>query len=340
MKRILIIEVNWVGDVLFTTPAIRAIRENNPNAFIGCLTVPRCVDMLKDNPCIDEIIVYDEEGHHNGIFGKISLVSELKKKRFDTVISFHRSMSRMLIAALAGIPRRIGYSTKKRFWLLTDSVSPPSKEPHRVEYFVNIVKTIGMNTKTRDYEFYIPENAFKEADEILKEAGIEVGEKFFVINPGGNWLPKRWPKELYGELCKGLKSEHGMKIVITGAEKDIPLAEDIISMSSNSAVSICGKTTLKELAAVMKRASVVISNDSGPMHISVSQRTPTVAIFGPTSPSITGPYGSSDYIILHKWHDCRIPCYAECSDYRCMEAISVDDVVEAVKKMLSKKQAP
>ena len=146
-------------------------------------------------------------------------------------------------------------------------------------------------------------------------------------------MPKRWPKEQYGRLCKAIKAVYDRKTIITGAEKDIPLAEDIIGQSSGSAVSICGKTTLKELGAVMKRASVVISNDSGPMHIAVSQRTPTIAIFGPTSPKITGPYGSSDHIVLHKWYDCKTPCYATCSDYCCMEAVSVADVLEAVKKI-------
>jgi len=332
-KRILIIEVNWVGDVLFTTPAIRAIREHDKDAFIGCLVVPRCVEMLEKNPNIDELIVYDEEGARKGIFGQISFIFELRKKRFDTAISFHRSMSRMLIAALAGAKRRIGYYTNKRFWLLTDCIKQPDEQPHRVEYFLNIVRAIGIDTKNKDYDFYIPADSVKNADRILSQARIADGEEFFVINPGGNWSAKRWPKERYAKLCNELKARYGKKIVITGAEKDMPLAEDIIRMSANCAVSICGKTTLKELGAVMRRASIVISNDSGPMHIAVSQKSPTVAIFGPTSPKITGPYGDADYIVLHKWYDCQTPCYAVCSDYRCMEAVSVEDVLNAVGKL-------
>jgi ADP-heptose:LPS heptosyltransferase len=170
----------------------------------------------------------------------------------------------------------------------------------------------------------------------LKDAGISAEEEFFVINPGGNWLPKRWPKQRYAQLCRHLSIIYNKKIVITGAEKDIELAEEIIAQSGNFVISICGKTNLKELGAVMARASVVISNDSGPMHIAVSQRTPTIAIFGPTYPAITGPYGSSDYIVLHKWHDCKIPCYATCDNYRCMEAVTVDDVLGAIEQ-LSKK---
>jgi len=332
MKRILVIEVNWIGDILFTTPAIRALKEANPGAFIGCLVVGRCVEMIRNNPHIDEIIIFDDKARYRGILGKLSLILELRRKRFDTVISFHRSMSRMLIAALAGISRRIGYYTRKRSWLLTDSVKEPAEQIHRVEYFLNILKAVGIDTKNKDYEFFIPPHSIENAEHILRAAGLKAGETFFVINPGGNWAPKRWPAHMYGQLCSRLKQAYGKKIVVTGAKKDIQLGQEIVSLSNNSAVSICGRTNLKELGAVMKKASVVITNDSGPMHIAVSQRTLTIALFGPTSPRITGPYGSSDYLSLHKWHDCDIPCYAICEDYRCMESISVEDVVDAVRK--------
>lgn len=337
MKRILIIEVNWVGDILFTTPAIRAIRESNPKSFIACLALPRCIEILEGNPGIDEIIVLDEKGSHRGPFSKVSLIFELRKRHFDTVISFHRSMTRMLIAALAGIPRRIGYYTRKRSWLLTDPVAVPEERLHRVEYFLNITRAAGIETTNKNYQFFISEASSIKADQILIENGIDKDEDFFLINPGGNWPPKRWPREKYAQLCRRLKDRYGKKIVITGAEKDISLAGDIMRMSGNCAVSICGKTTLKELAAVMRRASLVVSNDSGPMHIAVSQKVPTIAIFGPTDPAITGPYGDGRYIILHKWKDCEIPCYdLSCRDFRCMEAVSVEDVMDAVERLKAK----
>lgn len=324
-----------MGDVLFTTPAIRAIREHHPQGFIATLVVPRCVEMLKDNPNIDEIIVFDEKRGLGGLFGKISLILELRKRRFDTVISFHRSMSRMLLAALAGIPYRIGYYTRKRSWLLTETVALPKIPPHRVEYFLNITRAAGIDTDHKHYDFFVPEGSLVRADEILRQSGIGAGEEFFIINPGGNWPPKRWPKERYAQLCQSLKARYGKKILVTGAEKDIPLAEDIIRMSKGCAISICGKTTLKELAAIIKRARLLVSNDSGPMHIAVSQKTPTIAVFGPTSPAITGPPGEGNYAVLHKWDECEIPCYdLSCNNYRCMKAVSVEDVLEAVGQIL------
>ncbi|NQT95657.1 MAG: glycosyltransferase family 9 protein, partial [Candidatus Omnitrophica bacterium] len=270
---------------------------------------------------------------HKGFFSKIKFIFELKAKRFDTAISFHRSMSRMLIAALSGIRKRVGYYTKKRSWLLTDSVKPLLVQPHRVEYFLNITRSIGIDTENRNYEFKISEDSMIKAAAILKEAGIKEREEFFLINPGGNWPPKRWPCQLYASLCKSLKQKYDKRIVITGASKDIALADSILKISNGSAVSIAGKTTLRELGAVVKQAALVVANDSGPMHIAISQNVPTVALFGPTSPKITGPYGDGNNIVLNKWFDCDIPCYAICDDYRCMESITVEDVMDAIERL-------
>lgn len=334
MKRILIIEPNWLGDILFTTPAIKAIRDKNPGSFIGCIVHPRCKDLLEDNPNINKLILFDEKGRHKSLFSKALFTVNLRKFGFDTVISFHRSMSRMLIAYLSGIRQRIGYYTRKRSWLLTNPVMPPEGLIHRVEYFLDITRSIGIDTDNRDYQFDIPEACLDKARSILEEAGVSADDEFIVINPGGNWLAKRWPAANYARLCRELNRLYSAKILLTGSADDKVLSEEIIRMSNGSAAGICGSTTLKQLASIMRKAKVVIANDSGPMHIAVSQKAPTVAIFGPTSPKVTGPYGSGRYAALHKWYDCDIPCYAVCSNYRCMEAVSVGDVIEAVKGII------
>ncbi len=336
MKKILIIEPNWLGDILFTTPAIRAIREKNPDAFIACMIPPRCAELLEDNPDINKLILFDERVSHRSVFRKLLFIRDLRRLKFDTVISFHRSMSRVLIAYLSGISRRIGYYRRKRSWLLTDSIEPPVTLPHRVEYFLNIIRAACIDTDNKDYKFNIPEDSVKSAESILEKAGIAADDEFFVVNPGGNWLAKRWPMQSYARLCKELKAIYGKRIFLTGAVKDKELLEDITRTSDGSAINICGKTTLKELAVIMRKAKVVVANDSGPMHIAISQKAPTIALFGPTSPKITGPYGSGRYIVLQRWHDCAIPCYAVCDDYKCMKAITVEDVLEAVERIARK----
>jgi heptosyltransferase II len=333
MERILIIEPNWLGDILFTTPSIRAVRRSKPSAFIVVMAHPRCREMLEGNPNIDKLILFDEKTSHKGLLKKLFFISDLKKLKFDTAICFHRSTSKTLIAYLAGIPRRVGYYTKKRSLLLTDSLSEKRDIVHRVEYFLNLVRSIGINDSGSDYEFIIPRTAICAAEIILKNAGVNKGEDFFIINPGGNWLQKRWPKQNYSMLCEKLHDIYNYKILVTGSIEDIPLASDIISNKGSYLVSICGKTSLKQLAAIMGKAKIVVANDSGPMHIAVSQKTPTIAIFGPTSPSITGPYGNGKYITLHKCLDCIVPCYESCYNHRCMSAVSVADVLAAVKEM-------
>ena len=138
MKRILIINVNWLGDVLFSTPFIRAIRKKFPTSYIACMVVQRCKPMLELNPNIDEIIIYDEDSGYRSILGKIRLIKFLRFKRFDAAFILHRSFTRALIAFLSGIKRRIGYNAKKRKILLTDAVKLPSRDIHKVDYFLNI----------------------------------------------------------------------------------------------------------------------------------------------------------------------------------------------------------
>jgi lipopolysaccharide heptosyltransferase II len=334
MKRILIIEPNWLGDILFTIPSIRAIKKSIPSAFIGVVVHPRCKEMLEDNPNIDKLILFDEKISHRGLIKKLFFISDLRKLKFDTVICFHRSMSRTLIAYLSGISRRVGYYTRKRSWLLTDSLRQKRDAVHRVEYFLNLLRSIGIDSAGQYYEFNIPEAVISDADIILKDAGVNKGEDFFIINPGGNWPQKRWPKQNYAMLCEKLHNIYNYKILVTGSREDINLASDIIGPGGNYAANICGKTDLKQLAAVMSKAKIVVANDSGPMHIAASQKAPLIAIFGPTSPMITGPRGSGKCIVLHKCLDCIVPCYNKCYDYRCMSAISVADVLSAVKELL------
>jgi len=339
MKRILIIEPNWLGDILFTTPSIYAIKKARPDSYITCLAMPRCTPLLEQNPDIDEIITFDQFEERKSIrnfIGRIELISFLKQKKFNTAFLFHRSMSRAVLCLFAGIPERIGYATKKRFVFLTHKVPQPKKTIHRVDHYLNIIKYAGIEADTKDYQLTLTSSEKEDARSILKNNGLFADEEYFVINPGGNWLPKRWPKKYFSELISAISKRYNIKVVVTGSGKDIDLGSEIIKLSGVDAVNLCGKTSLRELAAVLAQAKAVVANDSGPMHIAVSQKTPTVAIFGPTDPNITGPYGRAPYVVLKKDVGCAIPCYDQaCTDYKCMEAVAVDDVMTAIDKLLN-----
>jgi len=326
-KRILIIEVNWIGDVLFSTPFIRAVREANPGAHIACLVHPRCVEMLEGNPRINEIIAYDEEGRHRSLVGKLKLVTALRAKRFDTAFILHRSFTKALLAMLAGIPERIGYATKNRARVLTKAIDEPADAAHKVEYFLDIARGAGISPNSVSYEFFINGADRDFIKGFLGENGVSAQDKVVVICPGGNWDPKRWPRSNYAALADELIEKYKVKVVVAGAKKDVLLAEDIKRMMKNSPVIACGRTTLKQLAALFEVSKLVVANDTGPMHLAVAMKADTIALFGPTSPKLTGPYGGDNYKVIFKTRDCDVPCYdVTCAANRCMEAISVEDV--------------
>ena len=337
-RRILIVTVNWLGDVLFTTPFIKALRRKFPGSHIACLVVPRAKELLEDNPNVNELVIYDEYGEHESLIGKARLVSELRKKRFDTAFILHRSFTRALIVLLSGVKNRIGYNTKHRGLLLTRAAREPGGTVHKVEYFLNLAAECLAPTDDKDYEFFVQDRPRGEMADLLKGCGIEKDDMLIVLNPGGNWPPKRWPKENFTQLADRLASDLHVKVVITGGGHDVSLADEIARLAKSKPAVFAGKTTIKQLAALMERAALVISSDSGPMHLALAVRTKVIALFGPTSDLITGPYGTCDFAVLKKEVNCRIPCYdVSCDDHRCMKAISVDDVMAKVKEMLEKR---
>lgn len=338
VRKILIVNVNWIGDVLFSTPAIRALRRHYPDAHIACMVVPRCREVLELNPNINELIIYDEKGEYKGLTGKMRLISELKARSFDMVFLFHRSLTRTLMVALSGIRERVGIDNPKRGFLLSRKVPPPPSDIHKVEQFLNIVKVTGVKDAGKDMEVHVSGSDEAFAESFLKSQGIKKGEPFAILNAGGNWDMKRWPAENFAELGNRIGDEYGMPVILTGAGKDVGLAEKIAKMMKKKPVIAAGTTSLRQLASIMKRAALVVSNDSGPMHIAVSQGAKTIAIFGPTDPKLTGPYGSGAYKVLQKSSGkpgCKIPCYnLRCEDALCMKAVSVDDVMREAEGLL------
>jgi heptosyltransferase II len=333
-KRILIFNVNWLGDVLFSTAAIRNIRCNFPDSFIACIVPSRCYQILKGNPHLDEIIIFDEKDRHRGILSKLNFVTLLRSKEFDKVFLLHRSFTRALICRLAGIPQRVGYYTKKRGFLLTDSIRPPQKDSlHRIDYYLNIIEKAGLRVEDRFLDFAVGEKDEEFVRDFLTKQGVKKGDFLVAINPGGNWVPKRWPKEYWPVLADKLINELGAKVIITGSVSDVSLGREIKNTMKQEPILACGTLNLKHLGALCKRADVFITADTGPLHIATAVGAKKIiALFGPTLPEITGPYPLRNATVLRKQTNCKLPCYeAHCKDYRCMKAITPEEVWEQVK---------
>lgn len=333
--KILVVEVNWLGDVLFTTPAIKALRRKFPESYICCLVHPRAKEILEGNPNINELIVNDEDVTFKGFLGKLKLVSELKRYKFDLAILFHRSFTRAAITYLAGISRRVGYETLKRKLILTDNIPFPKKDSqHRVDYYLKIARFLGCNTEDRLYEFFTSQLDEHFIEKFLSTQQVREDDYVVCLNPGGNWEPKRWPRENFSRLADRLIDEYGAKVILSGAKTDSWLIEEITQKMSNKPIVAYGAINLKQLACLFREADLVISGDSGPLHIAAAMGTDVIALFGPTSPTITGPLGKGRIRIIRKPIDCAVPCYnKDCRDNLCMKEITVEDVLGEIRQL-------
>ncbi|HOW42072.1 MAG TPA: lipopolysaccharide heptosyltransferase II [Candidatus Omnitrophota bacterium] len=334
-RRIVVFNVNWLGDVVFSTAVLRNIKYNFPDAHIACIIPPRCQAVLAGNPHLDEIILFDEQGREKSLWGKIAFSLALRKKRFDTAFLLHRSFSRALIVAAAGIAQRVGYYTSKRGWLLSRRIiAPDLLRVHRIDYYLGVIAGAGLEIKDRHTEFFIASRDAEYAQRFLREQGLERSGVLAAINPGGNWAPKRWAKEYWAQLAERLISECGMQVIITGGEQDASLAGQIQQlMGAGRVISACGKLSLGQFAALCKRLRLFISADSGPLHIAnAAGAVRIIALFGPTAPLLTGPYPADRVSVLQEAVGCTIPCYrVDCNDHRCMNAITPEKVMRAVK---------
>lgn len=338
IKNILVVNVNWLGDVIFSSPIFRAIKKNYPNAKVSCLAVPRVKEVLELVPDIDEVIIYDEDKRHKGIIGKVSLIFHLRKKNFDIAFLLHKSLTRALLVFLAGIPNRVGYDSKNRGIFLTHRIKMIDGNRHRSDEYINVIESFGVKVDDRTTELFVDEEAERELDRLLLSNGIAIGETFVVINPGGNWDPKRWPIKNFSLLVSKLINEDKVKVVISGASKDIPLVQEILKYLEIKPIILSGELNIKQLVLLMKKAKVVISADSGPLHIASSVGTKTIGMFGPTRIEITGTRGKGESVVLQKDIGCnRKPCYyLDCKNNLCMQAITVYDVIEEFRQIKDK----
>ncbi len=333
-ERVLIVEPNWLGDVLFSTPAIRAVRQKYPGAYIAALVVPRCRAILSGNNYLDEVIILDEDGRHKGLMGKLALARDLRIRRFSVAYIFRPSVTRTFCVFLAGIKKRIGYAFKKGSLLLTQKVVLPEGELHRADTYYYVVTEKKIPEGERYCDFFVSNEDKRSVDDFLNKNNLKNEKKLVVLHVGGNWDLKLWPKENFAGLIDSLIEHYNAEVVISGSVKDDSLAKEIYARARLKPFVACGMTTLNQLGALFMKSDLVISADSGPLHIAMAMEARTVALFGPTSPIVTGPMGRGDFSILrNKNIECVIPCYnLGCLDNRCMRSISVEQVLDEVEK--------
>lgn len=336
IKRILIRSTNWVGDAMLTTPAVRAVRKNFPDAQISILAKPWVAPIFYNNPYLDHVIEYDSKGKHGGWLGKARLIRELRQNKFDAAILFQNAFEAALLACLAGVPARLGYDTDCRRLFLTHPVhlEPRLKQIHEIDYYLGILEAASLKPDHRELTLVVTEQERGRADDILKSHGVTGQDKLIGINPGATYgSAKQWPIERYAALCNKIH-DSGTQIIIFGGPGEEPTGRHVADLVKKPCINLCGKTNLLEAVALIERCRLFITNDSGLMHVAAAFDVPLIAVFGSTNPVTTGPSNPRSRIVRVPT-SCS-PCLKpECpEDHRCMREVSIDMVYAAAEELL------
>ena len=335
-RRILIRAVNWVGDAVMTTPAIGAIRARFPRAEITLLANPLVGQLFSPHPWVDQVITFYRKGIHQGIVGRFRLARELRQRDFDAVIILPNSFDSALVPWLAGIPVRLGRNSDGRGLMLTGRYSPDTTPPlcHEVEYYLNLVKHFSIPAPLNRLHLFTTEEEIQAADLRLAEQGVASHDFVLGVNPGAAFgSAKRWYPERFAEVAGRLATEWNARVVIFGGPSETDIADDISRRLDGACLNLAGKTSVRELMALIRRCNFFISNDSGPMHIAAAYARPLVAIFGSTDHATTSPFADNTTIV--RAHVECAPCkLRECpTDHRCMKDVSADEVVSAARAL-------
>jgi heptosyltransferase-2 len=340
IRRMVLIQTAFLGDAVLTTPLIQGLRTAYPEAHLSLVCTPETADVFAKHPGISEVITYDKRGSQRSFPAMLRFAGDLRKRRFDAAFVPHRSMRSALLAWLAGIPRRIGFSSSQGKLFLTDIV-PFEWGVHDVERNLALLKAVGAEKYSGGLSLSADADAGRIVEERFSAEGIIRGERILGINAGSVWATKRWLPERFAEVADRAVRDLGAKVVFFGGLKDRPAVEAVRRAMKENAVDWSGKTLLRELIAAISRCSVFLTNDSGPMHIAVAGQVPVVAIFGPTTKELGFfPYGNG-HVVIEKDLKCR-PCGLHGSDrcplghFECMKRISTEEVFAAVRQQWEK----
>jgi len=336
----LISRTDRIGDVVLSTPVIKALREKFPEAYISVMVAPGTKEVVEGNPYIDEVIIYDKELKHKSWSRTLKFAGRLKKKKFDLAVILHPGNRVHIIAFLAGIPERIGYNRKLGFLVnFRKEHKKQEGSKHEAEYNFDLLSGLGISGGYKNLFMPIKQESENYAGELFKKWGINKGDKILAINPGASCPSKIWPVENFAAVAKQLSDVYNFKILILGGAKEIPLGEKIAGQIKQKAFNLAGSTSISQLASILKRCDLFISNDSGPVHIASALGIPVVSIFGRKqkglSPKRWGPLGKKDKY-LHKEAGC-VECLAHnCKkEFACLKAVTVEDVLKAANEILA-----
>ena len=340
-KRILIRGTNWIGDSVMSLAALREVRRLYPHDHLTLLVRDWVSGVFEGQGLVDEILPLENTSSHVRPFAR--LVSKIR--HFDSALLFQNAFQAALVTRLAGIPERIGYKTDGRSLLLTHRARPRIKElnRHQIYYYLDLLYQTGLSSQDYlhdphfkpDIHLKPTDDARLKAKQLLRSVGVSDGQPTILVNPGAFYgSAKRWFTNRYAALADRLTEGDQAQVILVGSKDEKLIAEEIQSFTRQPVKILTGQTDLPTLIGLLSQCNLLLTNDSGPMHLAAALGTPQIAILGSTDEVATGPFSPRAQVI-HKHVECSPCLLRECPiDLRCFSQIEVDEVYETARAFL------
>ena len=339
-ENVLILQTSFLGDTVLTLPLIREVRRRFPVKKLSLLCSPASGELLHDHPAIDEFITDDKKGLDRGWRGMRRTARRVREKRFTIAVTPHKSMRSALILFLAGIPHRVGFK-ESRGWFFFHQRAGRDAARHDVERNLSVLQSFGLSPEQCERALDLPVHGEVQdgVNKKLRALGVNDSDPIVGVSPGSVWPTKRWSTVGFATLIRELRQQHGCQVLLFGGADDAAMVEDVRRQSGGGAINLVRRIGLRELAAAIDRCHVFVTNDSGPMHVAVARRIPTVAIFCATTPDLGFYPYTSNAIVVQRALSCR-PCASHggrrcpLGTETCIRQIDAKTVVRAVERLL------
>jgi len=338
-KNILIVKLSAIGDVIHALPVAHALKQTYPAAHITWVVEKTAYDLLTSNPDIDEIIIFDKPKFKSlaGLLANgYKFSQELKSRQFDLAIDLQGLFKSAAISYLSGAPKRLVYCNARELSrLVGQRICGEHEQGHVVDRYLDVARHLGCTVDEVLFPISITESEIQKTVAIANHVGLRLENPYIVLAPGTNWPSKCWPPIHFAKLADKLYDDHIIPVII-GGPNDQRLAREIAAHTQVPPIDLTGKTSMKQLAYIIKKSQAFVGGDTGPMHLAVAVGAKVVALFGPTDPKRNGPYGQNHKVLLAP-HSCQGCWQRKCpKNSDCLASISADTVFTAVQEEVGK----